>query len=243
MELALPPKATGGGAWTPPLQYWLEGVLWIASRALRRGFLSRGQFAIPFPLAVLALPFLPFQLVMLWRLVSCYHNKLLGYARVEDHPLHCILHVEETDSFPFTARFRRSSLWGIAPFFVRNEEPLRFTLPALKRKRRSPLAEPEPMPVSLAGQGAPKGRWASRPSALGPLCLAFSSNPVIAASPLGVMLPQWEILSLEAITVLLGSRCRSSIDTMAILFVLRHLAPKYIGHLRGLNVVMLPSFD
>jgi hypothetical protein len=26
-------------------------------------------------------------------------------------------------------------------------------------------------------------------------------------------------------------------------YIVRHLAPKYIGHPRGLNVMMLPSFD
>jgi hypothetical protein len=60
-------------------------------------------------------------------------------------------------------------------------------------------------------------------------------NPVIAASPLGAMLPQWEGLSLEVITVLLGSGCRSSIGTTAILCALRHLASEYTGHLRGLD--------
>src|SRR5207244_2048462 len=105
-------------------------------RAPPRGFQSRGQFACGNATAVLL-----FQLATQWHRGSCYHNKLLGYTRVGDHPI-CLV---EDGLLLVHCRVAVLVSVGIGPHFVRKTEWwFQLTLPALKRRRRCVLADPEP---------------------------------------------------------------------------------------------------
>jgi hypothetical protein len=92
--------------------------------------------------------------------------------------------------------------------------------------------------VSLAGQGAPRSRGRPRFSTHEPLGLTFL---VIVASPLGSMLPQWEIQSLEAIT--LGSRCRCGGGYYSSCRLWNFSARSIWAIYAALHVMMLLSFD